>query len=184
MFFPPFKQVVDRTAIDAVMASYNEIDGIPSHANTLAAARRAARGMGISRRGRVRLLRDRGTGHRATRSPRMYAAAATLALDAGVDVDFPDGAAYRRLVQCAGSGPHHDSRRSTGRSRRILTMKFNAGLFENPFVTDMVPALASNTARGGRAGAARCGKVARPAEERRRAAARPSAKEPIARRSR
>src|SRR5690606_30872432 len=30
-FFPPFEQVVKRTGIDAVMASYNEIDGIPSH---------------------------------------------------------------------------------------------------------------------------------------------------------
>eukprot|EP01035_Chromulina_nebulosa_P000480 gene480-674_t len=32
-FFPPFEQVVKRTKISAVMASYNEIDGIPSHAN-------------------------------------------------------------------------------------------------------------------------------------------------------
>ena len=32
-FFPPFEQVVTRTGIDAVMASYNEIDGIPSHSN-------------------------------------------------------------------------------------------------------------------------------------------------------
>jgi beta-glucosidase len=30
-FFPPFEQVVKRTGIEAVMASYNEIDGIPSH---------------------------------------------------------------------------------------------------------------------------------------------------------
>src|SRR3546814_9157872 len=33
IFFPPFEQVVKRTGIDAVMASYNEIDGVPSHAN-------------------------------------------------------------------------------------------------------------------------------------------------------
>src|SRR3546814_15585327 len=32
-FFPPFEQVVKRTGIEAVMASYNEIDGVPSHAN-------------------------------------------------------------------------------------------------------------------------------------------------------
>ncbi|MEJ0043353.1 MAG: glycoside hydrolase family 3 N-terminal domain-containing protein [Rhizomicrobium sp.] len=32
-FFPPFEQAVARTNIRAVMASYNEIDGIPSHAN-------------------------------------------------------------------------------------------------------------------------------------------------------
>jgi beta-glucosidase-like glycosyl hydrolase len=29
-FFPPFEQVVKRTGIEAVMASYNEIDGVPS----------------------------------------------------------------------------------------------------------------------------------------------------------
>src|SRR5271154_4371250 len=34
VFLPPFEQVVTRTRISAVMASYNEIDGIPSHANT------------------------------------------------------------------------------------------------------------------------------------------------------
>jgi beta-glucosidase len=28
-FFPPFEQVVKRTGIEAVMASYNEIDGVP-----------------------------------------------------------------------------------------------------------------------------------------------------------
>src|SRR3984957_8484888 len=34
MFLPPFEQIVRRTNIRAIMASYNEIDGIPSHANT------------------------------------------------------------------------------------------------------------------------------------------------------
>ena len=33
VFFPPFEQVVKRTHIMSVMPSYNEIDGIPSHAN-------------------------------------------------------------------------------------------------------------------------------------------------------
>src|SRR3546814_18047486 len=33
IFFPPFAQVVKRTGLDAVMASYNEIDGVQSHAN-------------------------------------------------------------------------------------------------------------------------------------------------------
>src|SRR3546814_6689979 len=33
-FFPPFREVVRRTSVGAVMPSYNEIDGVPSHANT------------------------------------------------------------------------------------------------------------------------------------------------------
>src|SRR3546814_2945048 len=32
-FFPPFREVVRRTSVGAVMPSYNEIDGVPSHAN-------------------------------------------------------------------------------------------------------------------------------------------------------
>ncbi len=28
-FFPPFRAVVERTGIGAVMPSYNEIDGVP-----------------------------------------------------------------------------------------------------------------------------------------------------------
>ncbi|QIL68341.1 hypothetical protein F0L67_28145 [Escherichia coli] len=32
-FFPPFENAVTQLPVRAVMASYNEIDGIPSHAN-------------------------------------------------------------------------------------------------------------------------------------------------------
>src|SRR3546814_11674915 len=32
-FFPPFEEVIRRTGVAAVMPSYNEIDGVPSHAN-------------------------------------------------------------------------------------------------------------------------------------------------------
>src|SRR5690606_13220485 len=33
-FFPPFRAVVRETDIRAVMPSYNEIDGVPSHVNS------------------------------------------------------------------------------------------------------------------------------------------------------
>ncbi|MGN6122843.1 MAG: glycoside hydrolase family 3 protein, partial [Sphingomonas oligoaromativorans] len=32
-FLPPFEQAVARTRVQAVMASYNEVDGVPSHEN-------------------------------------------------------------------------------------------------------------------------------------------------------
>src|SRR3546814_13585779 len=32
-FFPPFEEVIRRTGVAAVMPSYNEIDGVPCHAN-------------------------------------------------------------------------------------------------------------------------------------------------------
>src|SRR5690606_697553 len=33
VFFPPFRNAIRRTNVMSVMASYNEIDGLPSHAN-------------------------------------------------------------------------------------------------------------------------------------------------------
>ncbi|MEM9963832.1 MAG: glycoside hydrolase family 3 protein, partial [Asticcacaulis sp.] len=33
VYFPPFEKIVNETPIAAIMPSYNEIDGVPSHAN-------------------------------------------------------------------------------------------------------------------------------------------------------
>ena len=146
MFFPPFKEVVDRTAIDAVMASYNEIDGIPSHSSRwllhdVLREEWGYRGAVVSDYSAIEELESR---HKIAED---VPAAAKLALDAGVDVDFPDGVAYRRLGELLGQG--RITQQQIDRAvARILTMKFNAGLFENPYVTDMAPALASNTEEG------------------------------------
>ena len=61
MFFPPFAAAVKRGNAQAVMPSYNEIDGVPSHANRWLLQRRAARRDGLQGRGRQRLLRHRGS---------------------------------------------------------------------------------------------------------------------------
>ena len=130
-FFPPFEQVVKRTGIGAVMASYNEIDGIPSHSN-------------------VWLLHDvlRGEwGYQGAVVSDYYAisdlmdihhiapdlkTAAELALRAGVDTDLPTGNSYSHLAEAvqAGEVPMSAIDAAAG---HMLTMKFNAGLFENPW---------------------------------------------------
>ncbi|HEY7808359.1 MAG TPA: glycoside hydrolase family 3 N-terminal domain-containing protein [Croceibacterium sp.] len=130
-FFPPFEQVVKRTGIDAVMASYNEIDGIPSHSN-------------------VWLLHDvlRGEwGYKGAVVSDYYAigqlmelhkiapdlkTAAELALKAGVDIDLPTGNAYVHLKEAVQNGevPMSEIDAAVG---HMLTMKFEAGLFENPW---------------------------------------------------
>ena len=145
-FFPPFKQVVDRTAIDAVMASYNEIDGIPSHSNKwlLDTVLRKEWGYGgavVSDYFAIEEMMSRH--HVAADVPE----AARLALDAGVDVDFPDGVSYSTLLRQVKDGTVKQAQIDQA-VRRVLTMKFNAGLFENPFVTDTAPALASNGPAG------------------------------------
>jgi beta-glucosidase len=152
-FFPPFEQVVSRTGIAAVMASYNEIDGVPSHSN-------------------VWLLHDvlRGEwGYKGSVVSDYYAisdlmdihkiapdlkGAAKLALAAGVDVDLPTGNAYSHLAEAVKNGEVPISAIDTAVGH-ILTLKFNAGLFEDPWAD-----LAEARKSGGPDGAALARKAA------------------------
>ncbi len=59
VFLPPFEAAVREANVATVMASYNELDGIPSHASHWLLDGAAARRMEVPRRGRLRLLRHR-----------------------------------------------------------------------------------------------------------------------------
>lgn len=146
MFFPPFKEVVERTAIDAVMASYNEIDGIPSHSSTwlLGDILRDEWGFDGAVVSDYFAIEEMVSRHSVAKD---IPAAAVLAMRAGVDIDFPDGASYKHLRALIDEGAITRAQIDTA-VERILRMKFNAGLFEQPFVVDTSPALASNGLEG------------------------------------
>ncbi|WP_206240945.1 glycoside hydrolase family 3 N-terminal domain-containing protein [Novosphingobium terrae] len=131
-FLPPFREVVKRTGIGAVMPSYNEIDGVPSHQNRwlLTQVLRGEWGFDgavISDYGAVPEL---DTIHHVAAD---LEAAARHALAAGVDCELPDGLAFRTLVQQVREGKVPQAAVDTA-CARMLTLKFRAGLFENPFV--------------------------------------------------
>ncbi|WP_427968276.1 glycoside hydrolase family 3 N-terminal domain-containing protein [Altererythrobacter sp.] len=130
-FFPPFREIVRRTSVGAVMPSYNEIDGVPSHANRwlLTDVLRGEWGFdGIiaSDYGAVRELAS--LHYVATDS----ADAARQALEAGVDSELPDGRTFADLAEQvkAGAIPVELINQACA---RMLTFKFRAGLFENPY---------------------------------------------------
>lgn len=146
MFFPPFKEVIERTAIDAVMASYNEIDGIPSHSNQwllndILRGEWNYQGAVVSD---YYAIEEMVTNHSVAAD---IPHSARMALSAGVDVDLPSGIAFSTLTTQVADGtvPMQSIDQAV---RRLLTMKFNAGLFENPFVDDPAPAMASNGPEG------------------------------------
>ena len=58
--------------------------------------------------------------------------AAIRALNSGIDSDLPDGQAYRTLVDSVRAGRVPEAAIDTA-VRRMLTLKFRAGLFEQPF---------------------------------------------------
>ncbi len=145
MFFPPFEQVVRRTAIDAVMASYNEIDGIPSHANRwlledVLRGEWGYRGAVVSD---YYAIEDMARLHNIAPD---NARAGEMALLAGVDVDLPEGAGFKDLAASVRAGRVPQAAVDNA-VRRLLTMKFNAGLFDNPW-PDLAKAQTSNGPEG------------------------------------
>ncbi|MBB3062488.1 glycoside hydrolase family 3 N-terminal domain-containing protein [Microbulbifer rhizosphaerae] len=130
-FFPPFEQVVKRTELGALMASYNEIDGVPSHVNKwmleeVLRGEWGFEGAVVSDYGAIPQLVDL---HHLL--PDMESAAAA-ALGAGVDSDLPDGQGYITLAAAVREGRVPEAQLDDA-VRRMLTLKFNAGLFENPY---------------------------------------------------
>jgi beta-glucosidase len=130
-FFPPFEQVMKRTGISAVMPSYNEIDGRPSHANTwlLGDVLRGEwkfDGVAVSDYFAIDDLKNL-HGLAATIDD-----AALLAMAAGVDSDLPNGTTFNTLVTSVRNGRIAEVKIDTA-VKRILSLKFRAGLFENPY---------------------------------------------------
>ncbi len=131
-FFPPFEKIIRETNISAVMPSYNEIDGIPSHANhwMLTKVMRGEwgfKGVAVSDYFAIKEMVDR---HKLVPNE---LEAAYRALKAGVDIETPDPAAYEKLVELV------KAKRLTMKDidtsvRRVLKLKFEAGLFESPYV--------------------------------------------------
>ena len=142
-FFPPFEKVIERTGIETVMPSYNEIDGVPSHANVWL-LQKVLRGewqfdgVVVSD---YYAIEDLQTLHHIAGSPEE---AARLALAAGVDSDLPSGGAYATLTQQVRDGRVPEERINMA-VRRLLKLKFRAGLFENPYANaEQAAALTNN----------------------------------------
>ena len=127
----PVKKAIQEANVYAVMPSYNEFDGIPMHAN-----KKMLRGV----------LRDELGFEGFTYSdweaiPMLgYAQkvaknqdhAGILAINAGVDLEAPFNFGYENLVSMVNEGKV-DVALVNEAVGRILTAKFNAGLFEHPY---------------------------------------------------
>jgi beta-glucosidase len=130
-FFPPFERVIQAYPVQSVMASYNEIDGLPSHANgwLLNGVLRSEwgyQGAVVSDYYGIRELVSR---------HRMYgniADAAERAIKSGVDVETPDPEGFSQLPELVRTGRVPQSLVDTA-VRRVLRLKFQSGLFDNPF---------------------------------------------------
>ena len=133
-FLVPFQSAVQRAHVGSVMASYNEIDGVPAHMNHWLLDRVLRQEWGFdgyisSDDDGVELL---ATGHHVAYD---LADAARKALAAGVDFDISDfpSPSYAGLAEQVKSGmvPMSELDRAVA---HVLAAKFRLGLFDNPYV--------------------------------------------------
>ncbi len=130
-FFPPFETIVKETNIRAVMPSYNEIDGIPSHANkwlltTILRGEWGFKGVTVSD---YFAIHEMITRHHLVVDD---TEAAFRAVKAGVDIETPDDQSYSKLVDLVKAGRVSEAE-IDAIVKRILQVKFEGGLFENPY---------------------------------------------------
>ena len=132
VFLPSFEAAVKEAGIMSVMPSYNEIDGVPSHSNHWLLGRVLREEWGF--RGFLVAdyngIRDLVSLHKVAADK---AEAAKLALEAGVDIELPDGDCYFAIPQLVNDG-RLSMASVDGAVARVLRAKFQLGLFENPFV--------------------------------------------------
>ncbi|HEV2671650.1 MAG TPA: glycoside hydrolase family 3 N-terminal domain-containing protein [Gemmatimonadales bacterium] len=132
VFLYPFEVTIKEGGARSVMPSYNEVDGIPSHANRwllhdVLRGEWGFDGVIVSDWFAIAQLADV---HHVVAD---RAEAARRALAAGVDVELPDVQAYGTLVDQVRAGRVAEASIDSV-VRRLLRPKFELGLFESPFV--------------------------------------------------
>jgi beta-glucosidase len=132
VFFYPFEVAVKQGRARSLMPSYNEIDGIPSHANRwmLRDVLRGEWGFDGTVVSDWQAISQLAGRHRVAADG---ADAACQALAATVDVELPDVETYSTLVGQVKQGKVPEAAINDA-VRRLLRDKFELGLFENPYV--------------------------------------------------
>lgn len=137
-YLVPFVNTIKAADPAILMPSYNELDGVPMHANramleTVGRQRLGFRGAYFSDyNGITNLISQH---HMAADD----AGAAVLAINAGVDAELADSKAYIHLPELVRAGRVKEARVDEAVAQ-ILRLKFEAGLFEHPY-TDLPLAL-------------------------------------------
>ena len=129
VYLPPFHAAVCAGA-QSVMASFNEIDGVPAHANRhlltdILRGEWGFEGLVVSDWTGIGELLTHGVGGDS-------GSVARLALDAGVDVDMVSGIFRKQLPGLVRAGKL--SQQAVDEAvRRVLRLKYRLGLFQNPY---------------------------------------------------
>lgn len=137
VFLPPFKAAVQEAHAVSVMPSYNEVDGVPSHANRwllqdVLRGEWGFDGFTVSDYYAIWELHDRPDthGHFVAANKRE---AAVLAVRAGVNCELPEPDCYTHLKELVRSGALQEAELDALVAPMLL-WKLRFGLFDDPYV--------------------------------------------------
>lgn len=144
----PFAHVLRHAAPAAVMPSYNEVDGLPSHANRallqdMLRGQLGFTGLVVSDYGGIGMLKGQGVAETDLQ-------AARIALDAGVQMDLSKGASFKALVDAPDSDGALRAPLDSDSALRaqvdqavgaVLRLKFQLGLFDGNPPLQAAPAM-------------------------------------------
>lgn len=136
-FLYTFKAALEEACAISVMASYNEIDGVPSHANKwllrdVLRKEWRFKGFVVSDYYAIWELGDRPDthGHHVAKDKKE---ACELSVRAGVNIELPEPDCYLHLVELVRRGRLRESQLDD-LVRPMLFWKFKMGLFDDPYV--------------------------------------------------
>ncbi|HZL12925.1 MAG TPA: glycoside hydrolase family 3 N-terminal domain-containing protein, partial [Verrucomicrobiae bacterium] len=142
-FLHPFKDAIQKGGAISVMASYNEIDGVPSHASEwllrdVLRKEWGFKGFVVSDYYAIWELHHRPDthGHFVAKDKK---AACELAVKAGVNIEFPEPDCYLHLVELVRKKVLKESQLDE-LIAPMLFWKFKMGLFDDPYVDPEIAA--------------------------------------------
>jgi beta-glucosidase len=139
----PFETIIKQGDPAIIMPSYNEVGGVPAHANAELLTMTGRQRLGFKGayfsdyNGVTNLV----TQHHVAGNDED---AARLAINAGVDAELPEGRAFQHLPKLVAEGKVAPSTLDEA-VRRVLALKFEAGLFEQPYIDTALARKATNT---------------------------------------
>jgi beta-glucosidase len=133
VYVTPFAAAIREAGLASIMNAYHEIDGVPCGASPelfeeLLRGELGFDGVVVTDYTTIPMLLH--YHHLTDEKPE----AARLALEAGMDVELPDGNYYREPLQQALTDGRVDIALVDRSVARVLRMKVRLGLFENPYV--------------------------------------------------
>ncbi len=129
---PPFKMCIEKVNPAAVMPSYNEIDGVPSHSNKwlikdVLRKEWGFKGMVVADYFAIDqlLIKEYVANDKKD--------AAMIAFNSGVQFEFPKSNYYKNLIELSDEGKIKLADIDQAVTQ-VLKLKFDLGLFENPYI--------------------------------------------------